>query len=207
LTATSHAPPLRAWRWRWRDDSPSPPAPACLPLQYELGGVSHEGCAGLCALPLYLESLACSWRELGRGSGAAGSGGGGAASSYGKLRRETVLAAYEAMAAMEQPLQEQLMGYLAGAPGVTVVGPSGCAGRVPTVSFVHESKASPEIARALQQRGFALRSGHMYAHRLISGLQLRGGAPPEEGVVRVSLLHYNMPEEVQRLIGALEEVL
>ncbi len=186
-----------AWRRPGLPQATRLPAPA----QYELGGVSHEGCAALCALPVYLEALASAWAELG------GSSGGGGGSSYGRLQRCTVLAAYGAMAAMERPLQEQLLAHLASVPDVTVVGPSGCAARVPTISFVHRHKPSPEIARALQQRGFALRHGHMYAHRLVSGLGLRGGAPPEEGVVRVSLLHYNTPEEVAGLIAALKEVL
>jgi selenocysteine lyase/cysteine desulfurase len=60
-----------------------------------------------------------------------------------------------------------------------------------------------------QERGFALRHGHLYAHRLVSRLaevgRWDGGA--DDGVVRVSLLHYNTPAEVAALCAALEAVL
>jgi selenocysteine lyase/cysteine desulfurase len=60
-----------------------------------------------------------------------------------------------------------------------------------------------------QERGFALRHGHLYAHRLVSRLaeagRWEGGA--DDGVVRVSLLHYNTPAEVAALCAALEAVL
>ena len=42
---------------------------------------------------------------------------------------------------------------------------------------------------------------------MLDAHKLRGGAPVEEGVVRVSMLHYNTPHEVARLVAALREVL
>ena len=64
-------------------------------------------------------------------------------------------------------------------------------------------------ARCAQERGFALRHGHLYAHRLVGRLAARGkwAGGGEDGVVRVSLLHYNTPDEVAQLIVALEAVL
>jgi selenocysteine lyase/cysteine desulfurase len=55
-----------------------------------------------------------------------------------------------------------------------------------------------------QKEGFALRHGHMYAYRLLTALRL---PDINDGVVRVSLLHYNTPAEVQGLIKALTTVL
>ena len=55
----------------------------------------------------------------------------------------------------------------------------------------------------LEQRQLAVRFGHFYAYRLVRDL----GLLEREGVVRVSLAHYNAPEEVARLIEALEELL
>lgn len=54
-----------------------------------------------------------------------------------------------------------------------------------------------------QAKGFALRNGHMYAYRLIEAL----GLPVADGVVRVSLVHYNTPDEVQSLLAALHQTL
>lgn len=60
-----------------------------------------------------------------------------------------------------------------------------------------------------QERGFALRNGHNYAHRLVARLAEAGAwvGGAEDGVVRVSLLHNNTPGEVAALIDALEGLL
>ena len=46
-------------------------------------------------------------------------------------------------------------------------------------------------------------SGHFYALRCVEAL----GMDPEDGVVRVSMVHYNTAEEVQKLIVALDAIL
>ena len=48
-----------------------------------------------------------------------------------------------------------------------------------------------------------IRYGDFYARRLIDDL----GLSPQNGVVRVSLVHYNTLEEVDRLIGVLDSIL
>ena len=72
-----------------------------------------------------------------------------------------------------------------------------------TISFLHDRLSSREIARAAHGRNIGIRNGHMYAHRLCKAL----GLDPEDGVVRVSLVHYNTPDEIDRLIEVFEEVL
>jgi len=49
----------------------------------------------------------------------------------------------------------------------------------------------------------AIRHGHMYAWHLCDALDL----DLEDGVVRVSLVHYNTSEEIDRLIQVFEQVL
>ena len=51
---------------------------------------------------------------------------------------------------------------------------------------------------------FLSRSGHMYAYNLVVG---RMKLDESEGVVRISMLHYNTQEEVDRLIAALGSIL
>ena len=46
-------------------------------------------------------------------------------------------------------------------------------------------------------------SGDFYAHRCIEAL----GIDPNDGVVRVSMVHYNTEDEVDRLLSALDEIL
>ena len=87
---------------------------------------------------------------------------------------------------------------------------------MPTVSFVHSSKKSAEIVKACAAAKIECRHGHMYepvlvreftwcrdAFRLCTAL----GLNPTDGVVRVSLVHYNTEEEVQRLIVVLNDIL
>lgn len=50
-----------------------------------------------------------------------------------------------------------------------------------------------------------IRYGHFYAYTLIDTLSPK--VDVDDGVVRISLVHYNTVEEVQRIIATLEEVL
>lgn len=160
---------------------------AAVPYKFELGGVCHEGCAGLLALGDYLRFLA-----------------GRPPEPDAELDRPTVAGAFDVMQACERPLQERLIEYLKGRPDVCIAGPAhGGATRVGTVSFAHRAKSSQSIARAAAARGIGIRAGHMYAYRLCAAL----GLDPDDGVVRTSFVHYNAPDEIERLIAVLDEVL
>jgi len=153
-----------------------------IPYKFELGGVSHEGCSGLVALGAYLAFLA--------GTEA--------------CDREAVVRAFSRMGASEQPLVERLLGWLSRRQGVRIVGTAGAdEGRVGTVSFVHDRVPNEEITAAAHRAGIGIRHVHMYAIRLCRAL----GLDPETGVVRVSLAHYNTPEEIGRLIEALDTII
>jgi cysteine desulfurase family protein (TIGR01976 family) len=153
-----------------------------VPYKLELGGVLHEGCAGALGLCDYLPAVA------GRGPEET-------------LRRETVVRAFSAVEALEQPLAERLLEFLRARTDVRVIGPAEAgAARVPTVGFVHARRSSKEIALAANAAGLGIRYGHFYAHRLAAAL----GLDPDDGVVRTSLVHYNSPDEVERLIAFFE---
>jgi cysteine desulfurase family protein (TIGR01976 family) len=149
-----------------------------LPRKFEPGGVNYELVASLPGITEYLGTL---------------SGAG------------TLDDAFEQVAAHEEALVAPLLQFLAAHPDATIVGdPSPSSERrVPTVSFTVEGRAASEIPPLLDERGIAVRFGHFYAYRLIRdlGLMERGG------VVRVSLVHYNTPDEVARLVEGLAEVL
>jgi selenocysteine lyase/cysteine desulfurase len=55
----------------------------------------------------------------------------------------------------------------------------------------------------LAERRLGAGAGHFYAYRLVEAL----GIDTEDGVVRASFVHYTSPEEVSRLIEALDELL
>ena len=90
-------------------------------------------------------------------------------------------------------LQETLLGYLRGREGVTIWGvkEGDRKMRVPVISFTVSGRGSREIVEAVESRSnFGCRWGHFYSKRLVEEV-LRLG---DEGVVRVSLVHYNTGE-------------
>jgi cysteine desulfurase family protein (TIGR01976 family) len=156
-----------------------------VPHKFELGGVSHEGCAGILGLAEYLEFLA------GAGDGE-------------PLTRQTVERAFARIVELELPLQTRLIDYLRSRSDIRIIGPEDAgASRVPTISFVHANRSSREITEAVHRSGIAIRHGHMYAYHLCEAL----GQDPDDGVVRVSMVHYNTIEEVDRLIEVLDSTL
>ena len=156
-----------------------------LPYKFEVGGANHEGCAGICGLRNYLAFLV-------------------GESDLRALDRPAIERAFEIMTACELPLQARLIEYLRSRDDVRIVGPTDTGdSRVGTISFVHDSKSSAEITAAVDRSGIGIRHGHMYAYHLCEAT----GLDPEDGVVRTSLVHYNRPEEIERLIGVFDKVL
>ncbi len=98
---------------------------------------------------------------------------------------------------------QPLLDFLGGRPGVRLIGRGRADQRAPTVSFSVKGTSPQGIAARLAERNIGIGSGHCYAYRLIEAL----GLPAEEGVARLSLVHYTAPGEVGRLIGALEKIL
>lgn len=156
-----------------------------IPYQFELGGVCHESCAGILGLAEYMKEVAD-------------------VRSTDSLNREGVEQAFEVMTACEQPLIATLVDYLQSRSDVRIIGPThNGRDRVGTISFVHSEKSSKEITEVVDRSGIAIRHGHMYAYRLCERL----GLDPDDGVVRISLVHYNTPEEIDRLIEVLHRAL
>jgi cysteine desulfurase family protein (TIGR01976 family) len=105
----------------------------------------------------------------------------------------------------EARLVSPLVDYLAHAPQVRLLGKTHCRDhdRVATIAFKPRDKSAGDVATALQSRGIGAERGHFYAHRLMAGL----GIDPADGVVRISLVHYNTVAEVDRILVALEHAL
>jgi cysteine desulfurase family protein (TIGR01976 family) len=159
--------------------------PDDLPYKFEPGGVNHESCAGLLGLGDYLKFLT--------GTEAAATCG-----------REVVVQAFDRMQAWEAPLIDRLLDYLNGRQDVRVIGPgAGGPDRVGTISFLHGTRSSREITAAVDRTNVAIRHGHMYAWHLCDAL----GLDLVDGVIRVSFVHYNTLEEIDRLLGILDQVL
>jgi cysteine desulfurase family protein (TIGR01976 family) len=73
-------------------------------------------------------------------------------------------------------------------------------GRVSTFAFTVESRSPREIAERLGRHDIAVWSGDYYAVEVMRRLGLR------EGAVRVGIVHYNTADEVDRVLGQLDEL-
>ncbi len=101
-------------------------------------------------------------------------------------RRKT----WAAIAAHEEKLQAILLDYLNKREDITVYSERSAdqALRVPVVSFSIRGRSSREVVEQVDAcSDFGIRWGHFYSKRLVDEVLGLG----EEGVVRVSMVHYN----------------
>jgi len=119
--------------------------------------------------------------------------------------RQKIEAAYDLITLHENLLAERLLQYLRRRSDCRVIGfeQGDDARRVPTISFVIEGRDPGEIASKVDPYKIAVRFGDFHARRLIEYLEL----DRNNGVVRVSMTHYNTLEEVDALVEALDEIL
>ena len=73
--------------------------------------------------------------------------------------------------------------------------------RAPTISFIHKKKSSKDLSNYLIKNNIATRNDNFYAWRCLKSLNI----DPEDGVVRISLTHYNSKNEVDKLISLLND--
>lgn len=156
-----------------------------IPYKLQPGNVCYELVSALPAIERYLLDLG---------------GGAGEGSTEDALKR-----GFAAIASQEADLGERLLAFLRTRRDLTILGDSDSTPtrRVPTISFVPRHHSPAALVRRVDARRIGIRHGHFYAQRLVEAL----GNARRGGVVRVSLVHYNSAEEVDRLIEALEEAL
>jgi len=75
--------------------------------------------------------------------------------------------------------------------------------RAPTIAFQPLKQSSDALAQKLQGARIGTENGNFYAHRLIGDL----GIDTEDGVVRLSLVHYSNQHDVERILAALDNAL
>lgn len=170
------------------------PVPETLPDRWMTGTQNHEGLAGVAAAVDYLAEVA------------------------GKLpipqtplfpsltgRCRQLHAGLTAVRAYEAQLAGKLLEALADRPGFKVWGiteAARLAWRVPTISITMKQRTPEEIARHLAAREIYVWNGNMYALALTERL----GLEEKGGLLRIGLVHYNTPEEIDRLLRALDEL-
>jgi selenocysteine lyase/cysteine desulfurase len=103
----------------------------------------------------------------------------------------------------ETALLQPLLDFLSGHPKIRLIGSKSAQGRAPTVGFTVDGHRSTELASQLSGFKLGVGVGHFYAFRLIEAL----GIDTAEGALRTSFVHYTSPEEIKRLIVALDQLL
>jgi len=118
--------------------------------------------------------------------------------------KEKLNKTYELISAHEEKLATRLLDYLNSISEIKIIGQTSAAAekRVPTISFVHQNFRSNDIVEAVDPHNIGIRFGDFYAKKLIHDLQLED----KNGVVRVSLVHYNTLEEVDKLIEVFKTI-
>ncbi|OQO01910.1 hypothetical protein B0A48_12383 [Cryoendolithus antarcticus] len=114
---------------------------------------------------------------------------------------------WDQIAVHEEKLQKILIDYLNSKPDVYQVWGQPVADkekRVPVISFTVKGKSSKNIVDAIEAKSdFACRWGAFYSNRLCEEVM---GLDPVDGVVRVSLVHYNTEDEIKGYVKVLDEV-
>jgi len=117
-------------------------------------------------------------------------------------RRSALLAAYRSTVAYERTLITRLIEGLLAIPGLRFFGITDAKRfeeRCSTVSFRLAKGTPTDAATFLGDRGIFTWDGNFYALNLTERL----GVEQHGGVLRVGLVHYNTPAEVDRLLAAL----
>ncbi len=158
-----------------------------IPYKFQPGNVNFELSYGMLGLCDYLQDLACRQDQ-----------------STPDLRTQMQIA-FDSISVHEEALAERLLSYLRTKAHVRIIGHPQAhrCQRVPTISFVVAGVNSQTIPSHMDHHQIGIRYGDFYARRLIEDL----GLGEQNGVVRVSMVHYNTLEEVDRLIHQLEQIL
>jgi cysteine desulfurase family protein (TIGR01976 family) len=112
---------------------------------------------------------------------------------------------FESIAEYEEKLASHLLEYLNNNSKIRVIGSNNAdrKTRVPTISFTIDGIKNSEIPLLVDKHQIGIRWGDFYARRLIEYLDLA----KNDGVVRVSMVHYNTIDEVERLIEILKNII
>ena len=161
--------------------------PDSLPDKWMTGTQNHECLAGTLAAVNYLA-------DIGRNC----------AEDQSLPRRSALETAFNSIQPYEQFLVERLLAGLRNIPGIQIWGsndPARAHERLPTLSITHHRLSPEALATELGQRGLFVWHGNYYALELTDSLGLE-----PDGMVRIGLVHYNTADEVDRLLGELEQL-
>ena len=110
---------------------------------------------------------------------------------------------FDLFAAHETVQANRILSAIQSIPGARIMGQKEAqAGRrAATIAFTLQGVPSGDAVSQLIRKEIGVRNGHFYALRCLEGL---GIDDPKDGIIRISLVHYNSEDEVSRLVKALE---
>ena len=154
------------------------PSTMDVPERFEFGTLPYEIMAGATAAINYTAGL---------DAAAAGT------------RREKILFSMNSLDEYEQELFAHLRREITSIPGITCFGSA--TDRTPTLFFQLGNKASVDVYKALAQRNINAPASNFYALECSRALGLG-----DTGAVRAGLAPYTTKDDVDRLVGALDEI-
>ena len=119
---------------------------------------------------------------------------------------EKAVQVFELFAEHEAKLANQLLDALRDLNGIKIIGQDRASPglRASTISIIPTDGNQVNIVKKLAEQKIAVRNGHFYAYRCVKAL---GVENPENGVIRISIVHYNTEDEVNRLINGLQQLI
>ena len=107
--------------------------------------------------------------------------------------------------AHENTLGAPILDYLSHSKNVRLIGKATVSDndRAPTIAFVPTKQSARAVAEKMQDMNIGTESGNFYAHRLMTDL----GVDPDDGAVRISLVHYSSGKEVEKILTAMDAAL
>ncbi len=104
----------------------------------------------------------------------------------------------------EENIANPLLEYISNRQDLKLIGKNKITqkNRAPTISFISNNKTSKEISDLLVKNNIATRNDNFYAWRCLEAL----GIDTNDGVVRLSLVHYNTKQDVEKLLNTLDKI-
>lgn len=157
-----------------------------VPGKLEPGNPNYELAYATCGIVDYLASL-------GEQAGETGS------------VRQKIVAGFAAITEQENRLTERLLAFLRSRNDCRIIGQpvNRDSSRVPTIAFRFDGRDAATLCKAMDGEKIAMRFGDFHSRRLAEYL----GLTDLGGMLRVSMVHYNTIEEVDRFVAALEKIL
>ncbi len=118
--------------------------------------------------------------------------------------REKILKVNELISKHEEKIANPVLDYLNSRKDINLIGKNKIKNknRAPTISFFSKKVSSKQLANKLVNNGIATRNDNFYAWRCLEAL----GIDTKDGVIRISMVHYNSEDDVNNLIKVLKKI-